>query len=637
MKNILLTSFLAVVYIFGVTAQNTINSYEYWFDNDFANRVTTSVTPVAQLNVNANITTAGLANGIHTFNFRTFDIDGLSSSVLSEYFYKVPAQITATNKEIIAYEYWFDNDFANAVSVSTNQQQQINISELLTTTGLNNGIHTLNIRFKDNAGLWSSILSEYFYKIPETITTGNKEIIEVEYWFDSDFQNVQTITTTAQQQIILNDLITTSGLNNGIHTFNIRFKDNADLWSSVLSEYFYKVPQQTVLNNLITEYRYWLDQDFQNAVYETVNPPVQQFYLIDNIDFTMIPKDEYIINFQFRDTTGLWSSVISDTIVKTPLPIPIFSADSSAFCDQGTVTFINNSIDGDEYLWDFGDGNTSTDPEPTHTYGQPGNYDVSLTVYDLSTPIDSMDIKTELVIVYETPDATLDIIDNDTICEGEEAEIIVQEVGNYDWSTGESTQSIFVEEEGEFWVTVYNSDFPACYSKSDTVSITVKPLPYANFDYSHDSLSVDFINLSENGDDFHWNFGDGNSSSAFEPIHNYDESSDYNVFLITSNWCGADTAELTVELEFLSLTNYSNEAVEVSIYPNPTNNASSIQFSSTLSNIDISIYNSIGSLVKSKSYKNINQIDLEMDYQKGVYFINIASEDIEAVLRLVVN
>jgi hypothetical protein len=31
-------------------------------------------------------------------------------------------------------------------------------------------------------------------------------------------------------------------------------------------------------------------------------------------------------------------------------------------------------------LWDFGDGNTSTDPFPTHTYAQPGNYIVCLTV-----------------------------------------------------------------------------------------------------------------------------------------------------------------------------------------------------------------------------------------------------------------
>lgn len=33
------------------------------------------------------------------------------------------------------------------------------------------------------------------------------------------------------------------------------------------------------------------------------------------------------------------------------------------------------------YLWDFGDGETSTESNPTHIYSRPGKYTVSLTVY----------------------------------------------------------------------------------------------------------------------------------------------------------------------------------------------------------------------------------------------------------------
>lgn len=51
-----------------------------------------------------------------------------------------------------------------------------------------------------------------------------------------------------------------------------------------------------------------------------------------------------------------------------------------------TVTFRNTSNDGDGdivgFFWEFGDGQTSADENPTHTYHVPGEYDVRLTVTD---------------------------------------------------------------------------------------------------------------------------------------------------------------------------------------------------------------------------------------------------------------
>ena len=61
---------------------------------------------------------------------------------------------------------------------------------------------------------------------------------------------------------------------------------------------------------------------------------------------------------------------------KVPAPV----ADFSSSVDGKTVTFTDASTDATTYAWDFGDGNSSTQPSPTHTYDANGSYIVKLTV-----------------------------------------------------------------------------------------------------------------------------------------------------------------------------------------------------------------------------------------------------------------
>ena len=59
-------------------------------------------------------------------------------------------------------------------------------------------------------------------------------------------------------------------------------------------------------------------------------------------------------------------------------PVADFSTASDCVCLDGPISFTNNSLGANSYLWDFGDGNTSIDPNPTHSYANPGSYTVTL-------------------------------------------------------------------------------------------------------------------------------------------------------------------------------------------------------------------------------------------------------------------
>lgn len=77
-----------------------------------------------------------------------------------------------------------------------------------------------------------------------------------------------------------------------------------------------------------------------------------------------------------------WSSKTQQIVAQgegyedSNLPIADFDADTTS----GSVQFTDLSQNADEWNWDFGDGNTSTDEFPEHTYSAAGNYTVTLTV-----------------------------------------------------------------------------------------------------------------------------------------------------------------------------------------------------------------------------------------------------------------
>ena len=80
-----------------------------------------------------------------------------------------------------------------------------------------------------------------------------------------------------------------------------------------------------------------------------------------------------------------------------------------------TVDFTNNSINATDYLWDFGDGNTSTEENPVHIYSSPGTYQVSLissqancsddTIQDVTVPMVGIGeyANDELVRIFPNP------------------------------------------------------------------------------------------------------------------------------------------------------------------------------------------------------------------------------------------
>ena len=84
-------------------------------------------------------------------------------------------------------------------------------------------------------------------------------------------------------------------------------------------------------------------------------------------------------------------------IVVGRLPIAKFSANTTRGPSPLNVNFVDESTDGNRWFWDFGDGSTSSERHPKHTYETVGLYDVGLTVSNLVG--DDTDVKSGFIIV----------------------------------------------------------------------------------------------------------------------------------------------------------------------------------------------------------------------------------------------
>ena len=90
--------------------------------------------------------------------------------------------------------------------------------------------------------------------------------------------------------------------------------------------------------------------------------------------------------------------------------------------------------------------------------------------------------------------------------------------------------------------------FAAVIAMVAMVATSCDKKPKADFRYDDDGLTVSFTNKSTNADVYAWDFGDGQTSTEANPVHQYAEAKTYTVKLTASNSSASDvmTRDITV-------------------------------------------------------------------------------------------
>ncbi len=152
--------------------------------------------------------------------------------------------------------------------------------------------------------------------------------------------------------------------------------------------------------------------------------------------------------------------------------------------------------------------------------------------------------------------------------------------------------------------------------------------PIAGFNHTNTNEIFTFINTSQNGISYLWDFGDGNTATQENPTHTYSSTGDFTVTLTITNCNQTHHTTTTVTVNALSVQGHEENTGFI-VLKNPVYNE--LEITATLfatTTHTIAIYSVLGQeIFKKQTSLQVNQKINTQSLQTGVYFIRITHED----------
>lgn len=363
---------------------------------------------------------------------------------------------------------------------------------------------------------------------------------------------------------------------------------------------------------------------------------------------------------------------------------------------SNTVNFQNSSSGSSgsfiqAYVWEFGDGSTSTQTNPSHTYASPGVYNVYLKAYLRQFGQLICRDSVQKVVQVGKMDSCGAYFLHSAKSNFKEIEFYnISQIISYatqftdvsaEWYFGDGASSSqehpthTYSQAGTYQVTLimYGRDSltQAILCTDTTVkSINVAPpSPNCRASYYLDSLNSSAVNLNIYNNStptlnnpaytvsYLWDFGDGSTSNQAFPTHTYQSSGAYNVCLTvnvvdTNNQTCTDTYCRQIGVDSLGNIIFKNSSTgftlnvldpntvgqeefkitELEVYPNPANRE--INIAGLAAKADWKLIDMSGTIIAQGDVESGNSALDVSGYAAGLYILRISNESMQSNIKL---
>jgi PKD repeat protein len=311
-----------------------------------------------------------------------------------------------------------------------------------------------------------------------------------------------------------------------------------------------------------------------------------------NPSFTYTAPGSFTVKLTASNDRASNDCIKSDFVVAVGSPLPDFSATPTSgpasLAVQFTDTTANNPT---SWEWDFGDGNSSIQQNPLHTYNSVGTYTVTLTATNSAGS--ATETKTDLVSVFTPVVASFTATPNSG-----NAPLLVNFDASgttganiYSWDFGDGSTGTGVTTSNTYSIggTVIATLTATGPGGTDTAVTTITPTSNVSFTVKYMGAGVTARYVTEQLDfaatggftNYAWDFGDGNMATGQTAQHTYTTTPNpplsipgtYTVTLTASGGQPQAVSSVNVTVIPFEETVTLNANADTTIYAELTNNS----------------------------------------------------------------